>query len=264
MPETRRPTTRHRPVRPATRPSSTSCARPSPGRGGEIQLTDALLTWPSTARPTAARARRRLLRAAATTPGTARLPAHRGAARLRAIRPGRDRALAAQVPGQPLGGRCPRRRRSISTWPRSSRTTPLAPTELGLGDIGGLVLAEDVSAARAAVVRQLHGRLRGAGRGRHAVTEAGAVTLPGGKARRSSGGDTRRAAQPGTPSTSRPATLPHGAEAVVPVELDRRRQRRRPSAPGRARQPDPARRRGRKGGPGAGRRGHRRCRCTSR
>ena len=116
---------------------------------------------------------------------------------------------------------------------------PLAPTELGLNDVHGLVLAEDVAAASPLpLVRQLgHGRLRGAGRGRrrappseHPVTlpvvaevaagDTGAYALPAGHRdqdhdrgdaavrRRGgrAGGVDRRRQRPGSPSAPRPST----------------------------------------------------------
>jgi len=98
--------------------------------------------------------------------------------------------------------------------------TPLAPTELGVGDVGGLVLAEDVSAASALPsfdnsamdgYAVLVGDVA-------AATEENPVTLP--VTAEVAAGDTGAyALQPGTSiKIMTGAMLPHGAEAVVPVE----------------------------------------------
>jgi molybdopterin molybdotransferase len=98
--------------------------------------------------------------------------------------------------------------------------TPLAPAELSLGDVHGLVLAEDVSAATplpsfdnsamdgyAVLVEDVA-----------AATEEHPVTLP--VTAEVTAGDTGAyALQPGTSiKIMTGAMLPHGAEAVVPVE----------------------------------------------
>ena len=98
--------------------------------------------------------------------------------------------------------------------------TPLTPTELGLSDAGGLVLAEDVSTAGplpsfdnsgmdgyAVLVEDVAG-----------ATEENPVTLP--VTAEVAAGDTGAyALQPGTAiKIMTGAMLPHGAEAVVPVE----------------------------------------------
>ena len=101
-----------------------------------------------------------------------------------------------------------------------STITPLAPTELGVGDVGGLVLAEDVSAASALPsfdnsamdgYAVLVGDVA-------AATEENPVTLP--VTAEVAAGDTGAyALQPGTSiKIMTGAMLPHGAEAVVPVE----------------------------------------------
>jgi molybdopterin molybdotransferase len=98
--------------------------------------------------------------------------------------------------------------------------TPLAPTELSLGDVGGLVLAEDVSAASALPsfdnsamdgYAVLVGDVA-------AATEENPVTLP--VTAEVAAGDTGTyALRPGTSiKIMTGAMLPHGAEAVVPVE----------------------------------------------
>ena len=145
-----------------------------PGRGGEIQLTDALLTLAKLSPGEGGGVTRRAVpRPPLRHRQQAGLPAHPGPVRLRALRPGRgDRALAAQVPGQPPvthgHGNEPLTPVEEHLAEILATITPLAPAELGLGDAGGLVLAEDVSAASSLpVVRQLgHGRVRGPGRGR--------------------------------------------------------------------------------------------------
>jgi molybdopterin molybdotransferase len=98
--------------------------------------------------------------------------------------------------------------------------TPLAPTELGLNDIDGLVLAEDVSAVSALP------SFDNSGMDGYAVrvddvadaTEEKPVTLP--VTAEVAAGDTGAyALQPGTAiKIMTGAMLPHGAEAVVPVE----------------------------------------------
>jgi molybdopterin molybdotransferase len=98
--------------------------------------------------------------------------------------------------------------------------TPLSPTELGLNDIDGLVLAEDVSAVSALP------SFDNSGMDGYAVrvddvadaTEEKPVTLP--VTAEVAAGDTGAyALQPGTAiKIMTGAMLPHGAEAVVPVE----------------------------------------------
>ena len=98
--------------------------------------------------------------------------------------------------------------------------TPLAPAELGLGDAGGLVLAEDVSAASSLPSFDNSGMDGYAVRVEDvaAATEENPVTLP--VAAEVAAGDTGAyALQPGTSiKIMTGAMLPHGAEAVVPVE----------------------------------------------
>jgi molybdopterin molybdotransferase len=98
--------------------------------------------------------------------------------------------------------------------------TPLTPTELGLGDVHGLVLAEDVS-----TVSPLPS-FDNSGMDGYAVlvedvadaTEENPVTLP--VTAEVAAGDTGAyALQPGTAiKIMTGAMLPHGAEAVIPVE----------------------------------------------
>ena len=98
--------------------------------------------------------------------------------------------------------------------------TPLTPTELGLNDIGGLVLAEDVSAVSALPSFDNSGMDGYAVRVEDvaAATEEKPVTLP--VTAEVAAGDTGAyALQPGTAiKIMTGAMLPHGAEAVVPVE----------------------------------------------
>jgi len=98
--------------------------------------------------------------------------------------------------------------------------TPLTPTELGLDDIGGLVLAEDVSAVSALPSFDNSGMDGYAVRVEDvaAATEDKPVTLP--VTAEVAAGDTGAyALQPGTAiKIMTGAMLPHGAEAVVPVE----------------------------------------------
>ena len=98
--------------------------------------------------------------------------------------------------------------------------TPLTPTELGLDDIGGLVLAEDVSAVSALPSFDNSGMDGYAVRVEDvaAATEETPVTLP--ITAEVAAGDTGAyALQPGTAiKIMTGAMLPHGAEAVVPVE----------------------------------------------
>jgi len=98
--------------------------------------------------------------------------------------------------------------------------TPLTPTELGLDDIGGLVLAEDVSAVSALPSFDNSGMDGYAVRVEDvaAATEETPVTLP--VTAEVAAGDTGAyALQPGTAiKITTGAMLPHGAEAVVPVE----------------------------------------------
>ena len=98
--------------------------------------------------------------------------------------------------------------------------TPLTPTELGLDDIGGLVLAEDVSAGSALPSFDNSGMDGYAVRVEDvaAATEEKPVTLP--VTAEVAAGDTGAyALQPGTAiKIMTGAMLPHGAEAVVPVE----------------------------------------------
>ena len=98
--------------------------------------------------------------------------------------------------------------------------TPLAPAELGLGDAGGLVLAEDVSAASPLPSFDNSGMDGYAVRVEDiaAATEEAPVTLP--VTAEVAAGDTGSyALQPGTAiKIMTGAMLPHGAEAVVPVE----------------------------------------------
>jgi len=98
--------------------------------------------------------------------------------------------------------------------------TPLTPTELGLNDIGGLVLAEDVSAVSALPSFDNSGMDGYAVRVEDVAdaTEENPVTLP--VTAEVAAGDTGAyALQPGTAiKIMTGAMLPHGAEAVVPVE----------------------------------------------
>jgi len=98
--------------------------------------------------------------------------------------------------------------------------TPLTPTELGLNDIGGLVLAEDVSAVSALPSFDNSGMDGYAVRVEDvaAATEETPVTLP--VTAEVAAGDTGAyTLQPGTAiKIMTGAMLPHGAEAVVPVE----------------------------------------------
>ena len=98
--------------------------------------------------------------------------------------------------------------------------TPLTPTELGLDDIGGLVLAEDVSAVSALPSFDNSGMDGYAVRVEDvaAATEETPVTLP--VTAEVAAGDTGAyALQPGTAiKIMTGAMLPHGAEAVIPVE----------------------------------------------
>jgi molybdopterin molybdotransferase len=98
--------------------------------------------------------------------------------------------------------------------------TPLAPTELSLGDVGGLVLAEDVSTAGPLPSFDNSGMDGYAVRVEDvaAATEENPVTLP--VTAEIAAGDTGAyALQPGTAiKIMTGAMLPHGAEAVVPVE----------------------------------------------
>lgn len=98
--------------------------------------------------------------------------------------------------------------------------TPLTPAELGLNDIGGLVLAEDVSAVSALPSFDNSGMDGYAVRVEDvaAATEEKPVTLP--VTAEVAAGDTGAyALQPGTAiKIMTGAMLPHGAEAVVPVE----------------------------------------------
>ena len=98
--------------------------------------------------------------------------------------------------------------------------TPLSPTELGLNDIDGLVLAEDVSAVSALPSFDNSGMDGYAVRVEDvaAATEEKPVTLP--VTAEVAAGDTGAyALQPGTAiKIMTGAMLPHGAEAVVPVE----------------------------------------------
>ena len=202
-----------------------------PGRGGEIQLTDALLTLAKSASRGRRRARRAVPRPPLRHRQQAGLPAHDGPVRLRALRPGRgDRALAAQVPGQPVLTRAVRRQSATDEALTSveahlaeilATIRPLAPTELSLSD----ALRPGAGRGRgrapaAAVLRQLgDGRVRGAGatmspprRRTHPVTlpvvaevaagDTGAYSLPEGTSIRIMTG----------------AMLPRGTEAIVPVE----------------------------------------------
>ena len=97
---------------------------------------------------------------------------------------------------------------------------PLAPTELGLDDVHGLVLAEDVSASTPlpsfdnSAMDGYAVRVEDVA----AATEQNPVTLP--VTAEVAAGDTRAyALQPGTSiKIMTGAMMPHGAEAVVPVE----------------------------------------------
>jgi len=98
--------------------------------------------------------------------------------------------------------------------------TPLTPTELGLTDAGGLVLAEDVSAATSLPSFDNSGMDGYAVRVEDvaAATADNPVTLP--VTAEVAAGDTGAyALQPGTSiKIMTGAMLPHGTEAVVPVE----------------------------------------------
>src|SRR5208282_5309607 len=192
------------------------------------------------------------------------LPAHGGAVRLRTFGPSRgDRALAAQVPGQPSvsepkgrggdwtpprakGAPAPPGLRSDGGATREGGTSkgapeasgeeltsvedhlaeilgtivPLAPTELSLGDVLGLVLAEDVAAASALPSFDNSAM---DGYAVHvedvaAATEENPITLP--VVAEVAAGDTGAyALSPGTSiKIMTGAMLPHGTEAIVPVE----------------------------------------------
>ena len=98
--------------------------------------------------------------------------------------------------------------------------TPLAPAETGLGDVGGLVLAEDVSAASPLPSFDNSGMDGYAVRVADvaAATEEAPVTLP--VTAEVAAGDTGAyTLRPGTAiKIMTGAMLPHDAEAVVPVE----------------------------------------------
>jgi molybdopterin molybdotransferase len=98
--------------------------------------------------------------------------------------------------------------------------TPLTPTELGLSDVHGLVLAEDVSTVSPLPSFDNSGMDGYAVRVEDVAdaTEANPVTLP--VTAEVAAGDTGAyALQPGTAiKIMTGAMLPHGAEAVVPVE----------------------------------------------
>jgi len=98
--------------------------------------------------------------------------------------------------------------------------TPLAPTELSLGDVHGLVLAEDISTVGPLPSFDNSGMDGYAVRVEDvaAATEENPVTLP--VTAEIAAGDTGAyALQPGTAiKIMTGAMLPHGAEAVVPVE----------------------------------------------
>src|SRR5690242_5727215 len=157
------------------------------------------------------------------------LPAHPGPVRLRALRPGRgDRALAAQVPGQPPVTHGHGHRHSDGPLTPVEEhlaeilatVTPLAPAELSLGDVHGLVLAEDVSTVSPLPSFDNSGMDGYAVRVEDvaAATEENPVTLP--VTAEIAAGDTGAyALQPGTAiKIMTGAMLPPGAEAVVPVE----------------------------------------------
>src|SRR6185437_12972133 len=161
------------------------------------------------------------------------LPAHPGPVRLRALRSGRgDRALAAQVPGQPAmtHGHGHGHGHGHADGPLTpveehlaeilATVTPLAPAEFSLGDAGGLVLAEDVSTAGSLPSFDNSGMDGYAVRVEDiaAATEENPVTLQ--VTAEIAAGDTGAyALQPGTAiKIMTGAMLPHGAEAVVPVE----------------------------------------------
>ena len=98
--------------------------------------------------------------------------------------------------------------------------TPLAPAELGLGDAGGLVLAEDVSAASPLPSFDNSGMDGYAVRVEDiaAATEEAPVTLPV-MAEVAAGDTGAYTLRPGTAiKIMTGAMLPHDAEAVVPVE----------------------------------------------
>jgi len=98
--------------------------------------------------------------------------------------------------------------------------TPLAPAETGLGDVGGLVLAEDVSAASPLPSFDNSGMDGYAVRVADvaAATEEAPVTLPV-MAEVAAGDTGAYTLRPGTAiKIMTGAMLPHDAEAVVPVE----------------------------------------------
>ena len=98
--------------------------------------------------------------------------------------------------------------------------TPLAPAEAGLGDVGGLVLAEDVSAASPLPSFDNSGMDGYAVRVADvaAATEEAPVTLPV-MAEVAAGDTGAYTLRPGTAiKIMTGAMLPHDAEAVVPVE----------------------------------------------
>ena len=101
-----------------------------PGRGGEIQLTDALMTLASKSPAEGGGVHGVLFaRPPLRHRQQARLPAHAGPVRLRALRPGRGNgALAAQVPGQPFLSE-PKERGPGWTAPREPKRRGLAWTE---------------------------------------------------------------------------------------------------------------------------------------
>ena len=193
-----------------------------PGRGGEIQLTDALLTLAKRGPADGGRVAGGLFHGRRYDTGNKLDYLRTGGQFACERRPGRgDRALAAQVPGQPSV------RHSGELTPVDQHLaeilatiTPLPPTELGLNDIGGLVLAEDVSAVSALPSFDNSGMDGYAVRVEDvtAATEEKPVTLP--VTAEVAAGDTGAyALQPGTAiKIMTGAMLPHGAEAVVPVE----------------------------------------------
>ena len=128
-------------------------ARPGRGDPAHRRAADPGQDEPGRGRPGA---RRAVPRPPLRHRQQAGLPAHAGPVRVRAVRPGRgDRALAAQVPGQPAMSDA-----HTNVVEGESLTSvedhladilatisPLAPTALGINDAYGLVLAEDVAAA---------------------------------------------------------------------------------------------------------------------
>ena len=141
-----------------------------PGRGGEIQLTDALMTLAGQSPAEGGGVHGVLFHGRRYDTGN-KLDYLRTLVQFACERSDlaeEMRALATQVPGQPGVTTVADDLISVEAHLADILATirPLTPTELSLSDAHGLVLAEDVAASQsAAVLRQLgHGRLRGTGR----------------------------------------------------------------------------------------------------